>query len=137
MIFVVVSFVAEGICHAVVAVAFPVLILVNQTGEFWLLCHVVGVFVGVIVDTVGLHEILSKETPAAVFALPNLTLPGGHGKGAVRLMAEAKKGHSSFGELHGLEGISLWFALFCRIGKKQGAEDEGCQGEKKFHLRLR
>ena len=122
MIFVIIFFITKGICHAVIAVTFTVLILVNQASELRFLCHIVGILLGVIVDAVRLHKIFGKQAPVAVFALPDFALPSGDRERAVGLMAETKYSNRALWQIDGLQRVPLRLALLCSLGKEQVIE---------------
>ncbi len=124
---------AEGVGDALVAVATPVAVAVDQAGELRLLGHVIGIFRGVIVDAIGLHQVLSEQAPCAFLVLPHLALPGDHRQGAVRLVTEAEHGDRPFRQLDSFETVSGRHLGRGRTGNPQdeGKRDGSDRG--KFH----
>ena len=115
---------SEGIGNAFVAITDAIFVLIDQAREFWLLGDVVGPFLGIVVDAVGLHEIFCKTSPGFVFVFPNLTFPGDDGEGVVGFVAEAENGHRALGQWDGFETIA-----YRDLGRELAGEAEKSESD--------
>ena len=126
VIFVVFAGDAEGVGDALVTVAGSVFIVIDEAREFGFLRDVIGIFFFVVVDAIGLHEVLGELGPGLVFVFPDLAFPRDNREGAIGFMTEAKNGDCSFGERDGFEFIAS------RDLREQRSGEEG--EDQRFHL---
>jgi hypothetical protein len=107
MVFMVFSGDPKGIGYALISVTYSIFVEIKQSSEFRLLCHIVGIFFGIVINPVGLHEVLRKFTPGGSFSFPDFSFPCTYCKGAVRFVAESQDRNRSTGKRDGFNFVSI------------------------------